>query len=160
MEIIDTPGTANGIYISRDRVYVADGTAGLQILDLMFPVDIVVDRGARTYGFDRHNKRKQVLLLTTVWELGVDVIPSEAIARTSVDFILRMPGGWGSENGTVNLECDFRYDGTFTDMPFRSTTGSARHVFAAPGRYRIACRLRDDLGGVGFWTGECVVRQR
>lgn len=61
----------------------------------------------------------------------------------------------------INVQWDFRYDGTF-----RTTQGysflrtsrkepelQAQYEFDGAGRNRVACRVQDDMGGEGFWVG-------
>ncbi|MCS6918822.1 MAG: site-specific DNA-methyltransferase, partial [Fimbriimonadales bacterium] len=61
----------------------------------------------------------------------------------------------------LNVQWDFHYDG----KRFRATEGYALHKATVPvqykfpraGRYTIACKVQDDRGGEGFWTGELQV---
>ena len=63
----------------------------------------------------------------------------------------------------VNVQWDFDYDGS----TFRAARGEwyhrrgkggaavrgAQHAFPRPGQYRVACRVQDDKGGEGGWSG-------
>ena len=67
----------------------------------------------------------------------------------------------------LNVQWDFDYDG----MIFRADRGEwfhrkgrggapvldAQHAFPRPGVFRIACRVQDDRGGEGRWSGEIEV---
>ncbi len=63
----------------------------------------------------------------------------------------------------VNVQWDFDYDGS----TFRAARGEwfhrrkkggaavldAQHAFPRPGQFRVACRVQDDKGGEGDWSG-------
>lgn len=61
----------------------------------------------------------------------------------------------------INVQWDFNYDGRFTATEKYSFIRSAKnepavqadYSFSAPGRYRIACKVQDDIGGEGIWSG-------
>lgn len=61
----------------------------------------------------------------------------------------------------LNVQWDFDYDG----KRFRATEGYALHKAQEPvtykfpraGHYVVACKVQDDRGGEGFWTGEVEV---
>ena len=65
----------------------------------------------------------------------------------------------------VNVQWDFDYRGRFVSTPGYSFVGGAgqmpslqtRYQFPLGGRRRIACRVQDDMGGDGLWTGEVEV---
>ena len=68
----------------------------------------------------------------------------------------------------VNVQWDFDYDGrTFRaarDAWFRRRKGKKaapildpQHTFPRAGRFRVACRVQDDKGGEGMWSGEIEV---
>ena len=39
----DTPGTANGVYVSGDHAFVADGASGLVVVDISDPMSPIHD---------------------------------------------------------------------------------------------------------------------
>ena len=65
----------------------------------------------------------------------------------------------------INVQWDFDYDKRFSSTPgFSFTRGANKEPqlqaeirFAEAGTYRIACKVQDDLGGEGLWTGEMKV---
>jgi hypothetical protein len=66
----------------------------------------------------------------------------------------------------INVQYDFDHRGPFTSTQGLSfpRTGKNQPVlqvdytFPAPGSYRIACKVQDDAGGEGLWTGEIEVK--
>ncbi|MGI6381579.1 MAG: DNA-methyltransferase [Anaerolineae bacterium] len=62
----------------------------------------------------------------------------------------------------INVQWDFDYDGRFASTPGYSFVRGrkkepevqAQYEFLEAGRYRIACKVQDDMGGEGLWTGE------
>ena len=67
----------------------------------------------------------------------------------------------------INVQWDFDYE----DNVFTSTQGFSfirnatkepallvDYTFPAPGHYRIACKVQDDIGGEGLWTGHIEVK--
>lgn len=65
----------------------------------------------------------------------------------------------------INVQWDFNYDGRFTSTPgfsFIRTSKKepalqAQYEFPKTGKFRIACKVQDDMGGEGVWTGEIEV---
>ncbi len=65
----------------------------------------------------------------------------------------------------INVQWDFDYDKRFTSTPGYSfaRTGKkevalqTQYEFPTVGRKRIACKVQDDMGGEGLWTGEIEV---
>lgn len=65
----------------------------------------------------------------------------------------------------INVQWDFKYDGRFTSTPgfsFIRTSKKepalqAQYEFPKTGKFRIACKVQDDMGGEGIWTGEIEV---
>ncbi|MBI5408709.1 MAG: hypothetical protein HZA14_05025 [Nitrospirae bacterium] len=62
----------------------------------------------------------------------------------------------------INVQWDFNYDGRFTSTAgysFIRTSKKepalqAQYEFPKTGKFRIACKVQDDMGGEGIWTGE------
>ena len=62
----------------------------------------------------------------------------------------------------INVQWDFDYRGRFASTPGysfvrgrkREPVFQARYPFPSAGRRRVACRVQDDMGGDGIWTGE------
>ena len=62
----------------------------------------------------------------------------------------------------INVQWDFDYRERFTSTPGysfvrgakREPKFQARYNFPSEGKRRIACRVQDDMGGDGIWTGE------
>ncbi len=65
----------------------------------------------------------------------------------------------------INVQWDFDYDGRFTStqgFSFVRTSKKepelqAQYTFPGAGKQRIACKVQDDAGGEGLWTGEIEV---
>jgi DNA modification methylase len=65
----------------------------------------------------------------------------------------------------ANVQWDFEFGGRFTSTPgysfIRTATKEAalqaQHTFANFGSNRVACKVQDDMGGEGLWTGELSV---
>ena len=67
----------------------------------------------------------------------------------------------------INVQWDFDYHQRFSSTPgysfVRVGNGNsapalqAEHVFSSSGKKRIACKVQDDMGGEGLWTGEIEV---
>ncbi|MDP9237532.1 MAG: site-specific DNA-methyltransferase [Chloroflexota bacterium] len=65
----------------------------------------------------------------------------------------------------INVQWDFEYDGLFTSTQGFSFVRTAKkepqlqaeYTFPANGKQRIACKVQDDAGGEGIWTGELEV---
>ena len=65
----------------------------------------------------------------------------------------------------INVQWDFKYDGRFTSthgFSFIRTSKKepalqAQYEFQKTGKFRIACKVQDDMGGEGIWTGEIEV---
>jgi DNA modification methylase len=61
----------------------------------------------------------------------------------------------------INVQWDFSYDRRFTSTPgysFIRTSKKepalqAQYEFPKTGKFRIACKVQDDMGGEGMWTG-------
>lgn len=66
----------------------------------------------------------------------------------------------------INVQYDFDYNGTFTSTQGFSFIRNATkepallvdYTFPATGQYRIACKVQDDIGGEGLWTGSIEVK--
>jgi hypothetical protein len=66
----------------------------------------------------------------------------------------------------INVQWDFDYNGTFTSTQGFSFIRNATkepallvdYTFPATGQYRIACKVQDDIGGEGLWTGSIEVK--
>ncbi len=62
----------------------------------------------------------------------------------------------------INVQWDFNYDGRFTSTAGYSFIRTAKkepalqaqYEFVKTGKFRIACKVQDDMGGEGIWTGE------
>jgi len=62
----------------------------------------------------------------------------------------------------INVQWDFNYDGRFTSTAGYSFIRTAKkepelqtqYEFPKTGKFRIACKVQDDMGGEGLWTGE------
>lgn len=65
----------------------------------------------------------------------------------------------------INVQWDFDYDGRFSSTQgYSFIRGNkkepalqAQYEFPRAGRHRIACKVQDDMGGEGIWTGELEV---
>jgi len=65
----------------------------------------------------------------------------------------------------INVQWDFNYEKRFGSLPGYSfecrkkkdVVLQAQYEFPSGGRKRIACKVRDDMGGEGLWTGEIMV---
>lgn len=64
----------------------------------------------------------------------------------------------------INVQWDFEYDGRFSSTPGYSFIGGQKNFalqatrqFLADGKQHIACKVQDDMGGEGLWTGEIEV---
>ncbi len=66
----------------------------------------------------------------------------------------------------INVQWDFNYQGVFTStqgFSFIRTTSKeptlqVDYTFPTSGRYHIACKVQDDVGGEGLWTGYIEVK--
>jgi len=66
----------------------------------------------------------------------------------------------------INVQWDFDYNGTFTSTQGFSFIRTATKepalqvdcTFPASGRYHIACKVQDDIGGEGLWAGDIEVK--
>jgi len=66
----------------------------------------------------------------------------------------------------INVQWDFNHQGTFSSTHgfafMRTTTKEpilqVDYTFPASGRYYIACKVQDDVGGEGLWTGYIEVK--
>jgi len=71
-----------------------------------------------------------------------------------------------SRGKIINVQWDFDYKGTFTSTHGYSFIRTAAeeptllidYTFPATGNYRIACKVQDDIGGEGLWTGSIEVK--
>jgi len=71
-----------------------------------------------------------------------------------------------SEGKIINVQWDFNYQGVFTStqgFSFIRTTAKepalqVDYTFPSTGRYHIACKVQDDVGGEGLWTGYIEVK--
>lgn len=65
----------------------------------------------------------------------------------------------------INVQWDFNYDKRFSSTPgYSFIRGSNKEPllivqfeFPRTGKFRIACKVQDDMGGEGLWTGEIEV---
>jgi len=65
----------------------------------------------------------------------------------------------------INVQWDFEYDGRFSSAQGYSFIRGKKaepalqvqYEFPRTGRYRVACKVQDDAGGEGLWTGEVEV---
>jgi len=65
----------------------------------------------------------------------------------------------------INVQWDFDYGKRFSSTPgFSFIRGKnkepalqVQYEFPAPGTYNVACKVQDDMGGEGTWTGEIEV---
>ena len=65
----------------------------------------------------------------------------------------------------INVQWDFDYDKRFSSTPGYSFVRGAKkepelqaqYEFQSTGKYRIACKVQDDMGGEGLWVGELEV---
>jgi DNA modification methylase len=65
----------------------------------------------------------------------------------------------------INVQWDFEHNGRFRTTQgysfFRTAKKEpalqAQHEFPAAGRVRVACKVQDDMGGEGLWSGEVEV---
>jgi len=65
----------------------------------------------------------------------------------------------------INVQWDFDYGERFSSTagfsfvrgPKKQPALQAQYEFPAPGTYRIACKVQDDMGGEGIWVGEIEV---
>ena len=66
----------------------------------------------------------------------------------------------------INVQWDFEYGERFSSTPgFSFVRGKnkepalqAQYEFPGAGAHRIACKVQDDMGGEGLWTGEIDVK--
>jgi len=66
----------------------------------------------------------------------------------------------------INVQWDFNYGGRFSSTPGYSFIRGAKkkpllqaqYEFPEAGKFRIACKVQDDMGGEGLWSGEIEVR--
>ena len=66
----------------------------------------------------------------------------------------------------INVQWDFDYGRRFSSTPGYSfvrgkkgdPTLQVEYEFAAPGSYSVACKVQDDMGGEGMWSGEVGVK--
>ncbi len=66
----------------------------------------------------------------------------------------------------INVQWDFDYGKRFSSTPgysfVRGKKGDpvlqVEYEFAAPGSYTVACKVQDDMGGEGIWSGEIEVK--
>ena len=67
---------------------------------------------------------------------------------------------------TINVQWDFDYGERFSSTPgFSFVRGKkkepafqAQYEFPKGGTHRIACKVQDDMGGEGMWSGEIEVK--
>ncbi len=65
----------------------------------------------------------------------------------------------------INVQWDFNYDKRFSSTPgYSFIRGSnkeplliVQYEFPRTGKFRISCKVQDDMGGEGLWTGEIEV---
>jgi len=65
----------------------------------------------------------------------------------------------------INVQWDFDYGKRFSSTPGYSfvrgkkgdPTLRVEYEFAASGSYSVACKVQDDMGGEGMWSGEIEV---
>ena len=66
----------------------------------------------------------------------------------------------------INVQWDFEYGERFSSTPGYSFIHSKKkepvlqvqYIFPQTGTFRIACKVQDDMGGEGLWTGEIEVK--
>ena len=66
----------------------------------------------------------------------------------------------------INVQWDFDYGDRFSSTPgysfirskSKEPTLQAQYEFPAAGTYHVACKVQDDTGGEGTWTGEIEVK--
>ena len=66
----------------------------------------------------------------------------------------------------INVQWDFDYRGAFKSTQGFSFVRTAKnepaliidYTFPAAGRYHVACKVQDDVGGEGLWTGYVEVK--
>lgn len=66
----------------------------------------------------------------------------------------------------INVQWDFDYGKRFSSTPgFSFVRGKkkgpelqAQYEFPSVGSHRIACKVQDDMGGEGMWSGEIEVK--
>ena len=103
--------------------------------------------------------------LTFVQPPKVEVGFKRAAKRLTWDFDASDSVVMNSGAEIINVQWDFDYGERFSSTPGYSFVrgdkkGSALQVqykFPSSGKRRIACRIQDDMGGDGFWTGEIEV---
>ncbi len=70
-----------------------------------------------------------------------------------------------AESKIINVQWDFDYRKRFSSTPGYSFVRGknkeprlqVEHEFGAPGTYSVACKVQDDMGGEGLWSGEIEV---
>ena len=66
----------------------------------------------------------------------------------------------------INVQWDFDYRDRFTSTPgYQFLRGKnkepqlqVQYEFPAAGKFSVACKVQDDMGGEGLWTGEIDVK--
>lgn len=66
----------------------------------------------------------------------------------------------------INVQWDFNYMGKFRSTQGYSFIRTAKkepalqvqYEFPSPGKWRVACKVQDDMGGEGMWVGEVEVK--
>jgi hypothetical protein len=88
------------------------------------------------------------------------------IARNTLIFDVGETIVMNSGAKIINVQWDFDYDTHFSSSTgFSFTRTSKKHValtaqyeFPHPGRFAVACKVQDDMGGEGIWSEEVDVK--
>jgi len=94
-------------------------------------------------------------------EVGFKRIAARTYAFDVSDTVILNPGA-----KIVNVQWDFDYGEQFTSAPGfsfskigkKETVVQTQYKFSTTGKWRIACKVQDDMGGEGMWTGEIEVK--
>jgi hypothetical protein len=87
------------------------------------------------------------------------------IAARTYDFDVSETAVLNAGAKIINVQWDFEYNKRFSSTPGYSFIRSAKkepvlqaqYEFPRTGKFRIACKVQDDLGGEGMWTAEMQV---
>lgn len=94
-------------------------------------------------------------------EVGFKRIAARTYAFDVSDTVILNPGA-----KIINVQWDFDYGEQFTSAPGfsfskigkKETVVQTQYKFSTTGKRRIACKVQDDMGGEGMWTGEIEVK--
>ena len=103
--------------------------------------------------------------LTFVWPPRVEV-GWKKLDGLTYRFDLSETVVMNSGGKIINVQWDFNYNEVFTSTQgysfIRASTQEPTllvdYTFPTTGHYRIACRVQDDIGGEGLWTGSIEVK--